>query len=114
MIDLMDKIPGSFRNILNSEVSLMHSELLLINNNFLQAKMLLEERIRENKINVLNNNNSSSNNNRSSNNSNIASVSVPELGETVNSKFKLKNIIQAKVEFNFALLSVMMTIAVVR
>ena len=77
--------------------------------------MLLEERIRENKINVLNNNNNnSSNNNRGNNNNNIASVSVPELGETVNSKFKLKNIIQAKVEFNFALLSVMMTIAVVR
>ena len=57
--------------------------------------MLLEERIRENKINVLNNN--SSNNNRGNNNNNIASVSVPELGETGNSKFKLKNIIQAKV-----------------
>ena len=77
--------------------------------------MLLEERIRENKINVLNNNNNnnnSSNNNRGNNNNNVASVSVPEAGETVNSKFKLKNIIQAKVEFNFALLSVMMTIAV--
>ena len=72
--------------------------------------MLLEERIRENKINVLNNNNnSSSNNNRSSNNSNIASVSVPELGETVNSKFKLKNIIQAKV---VALQSPLMTVIV--
>ena len=78
--------------------------------------MLLEERIRENKINVLNNNNnnSSSNNNRGNNNNNIASVSVPEAGETGNPKFKLKNIIQAKVEFNFALLSVIMTIAVVR
>ena len=94
----MDKIPGSFRNILNSEVSQMYSLVFLFMNNFLQAKMLLEERIRENKINVLTNNN---NNNNSNSNNNTGSASVPvATGETVNSKFKLKNIIQAKVQCN--------------
>ena len=64
---------------------------------FLQAKMLLEERIRENKINVLSNNNN--NNNTTTNNNNIGGASDPvEAGSTVNSKFKLKNIIQAKVQ----------------
>ena len=68
--------------------------------------MLLEERIRENKINVLTNNNN--------NNNSIASVSVPVAGETGNTKFKLKNIIQAKVQFNSPLLSLMMTVFSVR
>ena len=67
--------------------------------------MLLEERIRENKINVLTNNNN--------NNNSIASVSVPVAGETGNTKFKLKNIIQAKVQFNSPL-SLMMTVFSVR
>ena len=73
--------------------------------------MLLEERIRENKINVLTNNN---NNNNSNNNNNIASVSVPVAKETGNTKFKLKNIIQAKVQYNSSLLSLMMTVFSVR
>ena len=60
--------------------------------------MLLEERIRENKINVLSNNNNN-NNNTTTNNNNIGGASDPvEAGSTVNSKFKLKNIIQAKVQ----------------
>ena len=72
--------------------------------------MLLEERIRENKINVLtnnNNNNIRSNNNTSNiNHNNTGAVSVPvATGETVNSKFKLKNIIQAKVQCNSAVCS---------
>ena len=73
--------------------------------------MLLEERIRENKINVLTNNN---NNNTTNNNNSIASVSVPVAGETGNTKFKLKNIIQAKVQCNSPLLSLMMTVFSVR
>ena len=68
--------------------------------------MLLEERIRENKINVLTNNNN--------NNNSKASVSVPVAGETGNTKFKLKNIIQAKVQCNSPLLSLMMTVLSVR
>ena len=75
--------------------------------------MLLEERIRENKINVLTNNNNNNNNN-SNNNNNIASVSVPVAGDTGNTKFKLKNIIQAKVQFNSPLLCLMMTVFSVR
>ena len=60
--------------------------------------MLLEERIRENKINVLSNNNNN-NNNTTTNNNNIGGASDPvEAGSTVNYKFKLKNIIQAKVQ----------------
>ena len=67
--------------------------------------MLLEERIRENKINLLTNNSISSHNNN-----NTGGVSVPvATGETVNSKFKLKNIIQAKV---VALHSPLMTVIV--
>ena len=58
--------------------------------------MLLEERIRENKINVLSNNN-----NNTTTNNNIGGASDPvEAGSTVNSKFKLKNIIQAKVQWS--------------
>ena len=64
--------------------------------------MLLEERIRENKINVLSNNNNNNNNNinnMSNNNNNKGGASDPVVaGLTVNSKFKLKNIIQAKVQ----------------
>ena len=110
MVDLMDKIPGSFKSILNAEVSPVYSVVLLFINNLFQAKMLLEERIRENKINILsknNNNNNNNNNNSINNNNNIGvSESVPvAAGEAVkplNSKFKLKNIIQAKVEFDSA------------
>ena len=60
--------------------------------------MLLEERIRENKINVLTNNNNNNTTTNNNNNNSIASVSVPVAGETGNTKFKLKNIIQAKVQ----------------
>ena len=61
--------------------------------------MLLEERIRENKINVLSNNNNNNNNNNMSNNNNKGGASDPVIaGPTVASKFKLKNIIQAKVQ----------------
>ena len=114
MVDLMDKIPGSFKSILNAEVSPVYSVVLLFINNLFQAKMLLEERIRENKINILskNNNNNNNNNNSINNNNNIGvSESVPvAAGEAVkplNSKFKLKNIIQAKVEFDSAVSSLL-------
>ena len=108
----MDKIPGSFKSILNAEVSPVYSVVLLFINNLFQAKMLLEERIRENKINILSKNNNNNNNNSSSiNNNNGVSESVPvAAGEAVkplNCKFKLKNIIQAKVEFDLAVSSLL-------
>ena len=50
----------------------------------LQAKMMMEERIRENKLNVPTSNN-------------MNSTTATDTDETVKSKVKLKNIIQAKV-----------------
>ena len=84
MVELMDKIPGSFRSILNSEVSTKYNLVTSLKLDVtLQAKMMMEERIRENKLNVP----TSSNMN----------TTATDTDETVKSKVKLKNIIQAKV-----------------
>lgn len=85
MVELMDKIPGSFRSILNSEVSTKYNLVTSLKLDvILQAKMMMEERIRENKLNVPTSNN-------------MNSTTATDTDETVKSKVKLKNIIQAKV-----------------